>query len=389
MSEFSTSYHIRLGDGGEVQKLLRQAKLSGVVFGPANGWLTFVPYADLASYRKADGSRFAEDISRLTGLPVLHYRYAEDHGWSFALVRPDQPSVQFACWWDPHPMIERDQFDPVALATFIAPDQLEPLLRPFDHGEAAQAQPAYGFAERLGLPAFKWLSPELAQDHTQDILDQGGRKLGTKPAGAATRLRLPPNRQIELPRAYISAREAFDLIAPFMAQFRPPWNLTMLSTYGFCAPDGRGIWQARWRYGDSGDTVQVALLRDGRLIFRANTSPSDVTHLLMKAVHLPERWLDSTDIAGIVTRLPVPNGFSQSTMDLMTLRSLEDHPHVWEILFSDDRNGVETFASWTILLDAASGDVMAERLDRRVGARIVPVRLRLNDGEWTDLNHPD
>jgi hypothetical protein len=45
MSEFSISFHIRLGDGHEVSKLLPAAKLSGVTFGPANGWLTFVPYA--------------------------------------------------------------------------------------------------------------------------------------------------------------------------------------------------------------------------------------------------------------------------------------------------------------------------------------------------------
>jgi hypothetical protein len=43
MSEFSISFHIRFGDGHE--ELLRAAKLSGVTFGPANGWLTFVPYA--------------------------------------------------------------------------------------------------------------------------------------------------------------------------------------------------------------------------------------------------------------------------------------------------------------------------------------------------------
>jgi hypothetical protein len=276
----------------------------GVTFGPANGWLTFVPYADLAKYWKADGSRFADDLSRLTGLPVLHYCYAEDHGWTFALARPDHGMVQFACWWDPHPTVERDQFDPLALATFVGSDQLEPLLRPFDRQEAARAQPAYRFAERLGLPAYKWLSPELAQDHVQDLLDQGGRKLGTKPANTATRLRLPPNRQLTLLRTYLSAREALDLIAPHMAQFEPPWSMTMLSTYGICGPDGRGTWQALWRYGDTGDTAKAVLLQDGRLIFTANTTPSYATDLLMKAVHLPERWVDSTEIAEIITRLP-------------------------------------------------------------------------------------
>ena len=43
MSEFSVSYHIRLAEGIDAQKLLRQAKAAGIVFGPANDWLTFVP----------------------------------------------------------------------------------------------------------------------------------------------------------------------------------------------------------------------------------------------------------------------------------------------------------------------------------------------------------
>ena len=389
MSEFSISYHVRIGDSREVQKLLRQAKLSGVIFGPAHGWLTFVPYANLAKYRNADGPGFADYLSKLTGLAVLHYCYAEDHGWNFTLARADRPLVRFACWWEPHPKVERDQFDPLALAPLIMPDLLEPLLRPFDHQDAMQEEPAYRFAELLGLPAYKWLSPELAQDHTQDLLDQAGRKLGAKPALAATRLRLPPNRQIALPQPYLTAREALDLIVPFMASFKPPWSLTMLSTYGFRLPDGRGIWQARWRYGDSGDTVQVVLMQDGRLSFRANTTPSYATDRLMKAMDLPERWLDSTDIAAIVARLPVPNGFTKSSLGSMTLGSFIDHPHLWEILIPGDGNGVESFASWTVYLDATSGDVLAEFLGRKVDYEIVPARLRLKNADWMELGHPD
>jgi hypothetical protein len=387
MSEFSISYHIRVDESRDATKLLRQAKLSGVSFGPANGWLTFVPYADLAKYRNADGPRFAEDVSRLTCLPVLHYCYVEDHGWTFALARVGHPLVSFGCWWDPKPTVERDQFDPLALAPIVPPDLLEPLLRSFDQQEAAQAQPAYRFAELLGLPAYKWLSPDLAQDHGQDLLNQGGRKLGTKPVGTATRLQVPPSRQLTLPQPYLSAREALNLIVPFMVPFKSPWSLTMLSTYGFCQPDGRGIWQARWRHGDSGTTVQVVLMDDGRLTFRADTTPSNATHLLMQPVHLPEKWVDSTEIAEIITRLPVPNGFAMPRWGSMTLKSFPDRPHVWEILFASDRNSVEPFVSWAVYLDAASGDVMAEHLGQRIDYAIVPVRQRLRGGDWLDVNH--
>jgi hypothetical protein len=388
MSEYSISYHVRVGDSRAVQKRLRQAKFSGITFGPANSWLTFVPYADSARYRNADGLRFANSLCKLTGLAILHYCYAEDHGWSFTLVRADCPLVQFACWWNPRPSVERDQFDPLALAPFIASELLEPLLRSFDHNEAFDTQPAYRFAELLGLPAYKWLSPELAQNHTDDLLAQGGRKLGTKPAGAATRLRLPPNRKLELPQPYLSAREALDLIVPLMAGFKPPWSLTMLTTNGSRLPDGRGVWQARWRYGDTGDMVWALLLKDGRLSFSAHTSPSHMTDFLPKAMELPERWLDSTHIAPIVERLPVPDGFTKSYLPgMMMLRSFNDLPLAWVIHFSGERN-VESFACWRVIIDAVSGNVMAEHLGRLEGSQVIPARQRVKGGDWEDLTAP-
>jgi hypothetical protein len=97
VSEFSSSYHIRTADPREAERRLRRAKISGVVFGPANGWLTFVPYANLpALQRRADSGHFALDLSRVTDSAVLHYRYGEDHGWTFALARPRAPFNRFA-----------------------------------------------------------------------------------------------------------------------------------------------------------------------------------------------------------------------------------------------------------------------------------------------------
>jgi hypothetical protein len=384
LSEFSVSYHLHTGDDSRAaQATLRQAKLSGIIFGPANGWLTFVPYAQSKQYRMAGGPRFADYLSGRTRLTTLRYCYAEDHGWTFALARPNQPLVQFACWWDPSPTIERDKFDPLALAPFLAPELVEPLLRLMDHNEAADAQPAYRFAELLGLPVYKWLSPELAQNNTNEFLERGGRKLGTKPPGVAVRLQPPPNRQIALPQPYLSARQALDVFAPFMAKFKAPWSLTMLSTYGILLADGRAVWQARWRYGDTGDMIQAALFQDGRLSFRANTAPAYALDYLMTAINLPENWLDSTDIALIVARMPVPGGFAGS-LGSMTLRSYKDYPSVWEILSPGDSNSDKPYASWTIYLDAASGDVLAEFLGRKHGAQIVSVRRRLQGGDWED-----
>ena len=383
MSEFSVSYHIRLGEGADAQKLLRQAKAAGIVFGPANGWLTFVPYAGLAAYRNAGEARFADYLAKLTGLPALYYCYAEDHGWSFALADKERPLVQFACWWDPQPAVERDQFDPLALAPFVATEALEPLLRPFNHEEAARTKPAVRFGELLGLPEYQWLSPDLAQDHTQDLLDRAGRKLGAKPASAAVRFQPPPNRKITFPEPAPTAREALNLIAPFMAHFKPPWSLTMVTTWGFDVPEGRGVWKVWWRYGDSGDTVTAVLANDGRLLFSADSVPSYAIDRMAKAIQLPEKWLDSPHITSIMADLPIPDGFDGGREGSMALKSLNDRLH-WEIVVVGDRVEVGSSSFWSVYVDAVSGEVLAEVHTRKVNDQET-VRQRVRNGDWTDV----
>lgn len=71
MSEFSISFHIRVDDRTDVEALLLGAKLSGLVFGPANGWLTFVPYGGANPFEYVDGDWFAESLCNVTGCPVL------------------------------------------------------------------------------------------------------------------------------------------------------------------------------------------------------------------------------------------------------------------------------------------------------------------------------
>lgn len=69
MSEFSISFHIRANDSDDVEARFLRAKLSGLVFGPANGWLTFVPYGGANPFAYVDGDWFAENLSNVTGCP--------------------------------------------------------------------------------------------------------------------------------------------------------------------------------------------------------------------------------------------------------------------------------------------------------------------------------
>jgi hypothetical protein len=179
-----------------------------------------------------------------------------------------------------------------------------------------------------------------------------------------------------------------NLITQFMVQFKPPWSLTSVNTYGFAVPEGRGVWQTRWRYGDSGDTVQAVLMDDGRLLFSADSAPSYATDYLMRPMHLPEKWLDSPDIAAIMANLPIPSGFDGGRSGAMTLRSLNDHPHLWEVLVAGERGKIGSSSSWAVYVDAVSGEVLAEVHSRKVDGHVT-VRSRVRGGDWQETHHQE
>lgn len=159
MSEFSESFHIRTAAPKEALKALRKAKIGGVVFPARNGWLSFVPFADTPLL--LDPTSQAQKILEATAMPVLHYRFAEDHGWSFELHRPNEPPVAYECVWDSENTENRTRFDAGALSEImdgaVTGTAIEAVLAGPEHFEDA-----YRFAELLKLPAYQWLSPESA-----------------------------------------------------------------------------------------------------------------------------------------------------------------------------------------------------------------------------------
>ncbi|MCK1708222.1 MULTISPECIES: hypothetical protein [unclassified Bradyrhizobium] len=95
-------------------------------------------------------------------------------------------------------------------------------------------------------------------------------------------------------------------------------------------------------------------------MFSADSAPSYATDYLMRAMHLPEKWLDSPDITAIMANLTIPSGFDGGRSGAMTLRSLNDLPHLWEIVVVGEHRKVGSSTSWTVYVDAVSGEVLAE-----------------------------
>src|SRR5262249_19555634 len=154
-----SSLHIRTADAGKTEQALLKAGYRGLLFGPRNGWVTFVPYAD-GDPGIDQHAGFAPKLSEATGSTVLHYTSAEDHFWSFAVVHAGQVTCMFACGWDPKLEVSRERLDVAAVEALAPSADIERFL----HDRTYQGRPsAYEFAEALGLPAYQWLSPPLVE----------------------------------------------------------------------------------------------------------------------------------------------------------------------------------------------------------------------------------
>ncbi len=393
MSEFSDSFHIRTDDPAECLQRLRRARLAGITFGPSNGWLTFIPYEELKAFRDAQGEGvFARQLSQILSAAVLHYSYGEDHGWSFTWVRPGEAPSGFACWWNPEPTVERARLDLEALRPIADVDALAPLFEGADAARAFEWRPAYAFAEILRLPAYKWLSPQLAQRHTGDLIEQGGRKLGTRPPTAAERLKLPPRRTIAVPRPDLSAREALQLLTPFMRGLGPAWTLASLFGGGNLTSGGRlapgvGLWQ--FSYVDTrrplADSLSAWLYFNGSLSFHAQgPGPSTPENLRL----LEADWLDSADVAERLRAEPSPEGFGAESGLTMMLQPVEGSRLYWQATRTSIARDEQFLISRHVLIaDAMNAEVLFETFEQTRQGRTILARQRRRweGGDWENI----
>ncbi|WP_054939122.1 hypothetical protein [Paenibacillus ihuae] len=91
MSEFSQSYHL-LGSKEKAIELINLAGEQGFVFEDNNRWTTFVILGD--EFRPSDS--IVESNREL----LVHYVYAEDHGWSLSIFKQSALIFKFDCSWD-------------------------------------------------------------------------------------------------------------------------------------------------------------------------------------------------------------------------------------------------------------------------------------------------
>jgi len=154
MSEFSESFHLRSDNQKDGEDLLKRAGLTGAVFCPVRGWVTIVPESELY-----------EAVRPIVGVNqglLLHYLYAEDHGWQFELYKEEKNICQYECGWDPEFAINDEKVDRVELLPLLIKadrgEDLENILHPSGLDAIITDPPAYRFARLIGLEHYEWLS---------------------------------------------------------------------------------------------------------------------------------------------------------------------------------------------------------------------------------------
>ncbi|QHW31680.1 hypothetical protein GZH47_13065 [Paenibacillus rhizovicinus] len=171
MSEFSESYHLVSGKQEEGAALLRKAGLSGYVFPARNNWVTLLPSGGIFEYN--------EDLIAKNGGILLHYVYAEDHGWSFTLYERTSQIAHYSCYWEEEIVHDRSELNLDAMMGLlngtverdkpIETGDLNHLFACEDFEELFEMTPAYRLAERLGIVHYEWLSYESAERHEDEL----------------------------------------------------------------------------------------------------------------------------------------------------------------------------------------------------------------------------
>ncbi len=344
MSEFSESYHIRTTAPKAVLGRLRQAGFAGLAFPPANGWLTFVPFPTCRAL-----GRFAQagqPLSAVAEEPVLEYQFAEDHGWSLVLYRPGHPLSRLAQAWDPEPAADTSEFDIDGLVEMVADPAAANAIRGL-LATVPAPDVALRFAEALGLPAYRWLSPAYAQNDPDSFKAQGARQVGSRPKDPLAGIVCPPVREVVFPRPDLSACEALELFNGVMGKSHADWFPAEIFCQGgppILNAEGRlthgGSWCVKYRQAEGPAVIRASVTpaSGNRLVFMADridfigNRPMPEAHVDRRPpVALPADMADSPEIMAAAMVFPVPDDLGPASTTMIHLgRPWTEMTH-WEV----------------------------------------------------------
>lgn len=163
MSEFSESYHLRTSDREAAVNLIRNSGNTGYVFAETNGWVSFL----------IEGANFSvnpEVIKQNPGL-LVHYIFAEDHGFEFRVYRKEEAVLEFVCDWNDEVEIEDNELDlgVIRELVLLQGNSISGIEQLFEaESMFSDITPAYELAERIGLVHYAWLSADNVEEYETD-----------------------------------------------------------------------------------------------------------------------------------------------------------------------------------------------------------------------------
>lgn len=167
MSEFSASYHLKAKDKEQAIKLIKDAGHQGFVFNEINGWVTFLI--------KGQAFDISESVIQCNPGLLVHYTYAEDHGWEFRVFEKDRVVFEYTCDWTDELHIEKNVYNLDVIKKLISSQGHEAsnLEEIFEMDEYDyEHSPAYQLAEKIGLVHYEWLSADYIR--SDDELEERG-----------------------------------------------------------------------------------------------------------------------------------------------------------------------------------------------------------------------
>lgn len=310
MSEFSDSFHFREKTRRSLSAL-RKSGLRGLAFPPKGGWRTFVPF----DHEQPVGAALSEAISDR----VLHYFFAEDHGWGFEIWDNGSRVCAYSCSWPGDDLIVDDEGLRIdAVASWLSKDAsvngIADLLRPASLESVFEQRPAYRFARALGLASFEWLGPEtVTADFEILSRARGFSVIGTPPS--RQRFDAPPISRLDLTTTEISAKEAVRLLMPPALLWAPDARVYGVASAGAVMDKDEREIKGAWIQGDG-----LSANHGGWVVSFASDSKHLWTHISLRATgsvearsgpltasarmeSLPAQWLDSPAVTAITETL--------------------------------------------------------------------------------------
>jgi len=367
VSEFSDSFHVRAPNRRVVSQRMASGKVRGVVFPPKNGWCTVVPFEGY--------DHKVEELARLFELPVLHYIFAEDHGWGFSIVNNGSTAVKYEASWDEDATVDDRNLDMKVLGPYVLPTvdarRLESRLRTAGPPEIGQMPIAYEFAAAIGLPKFQWLSPRyVTLDFKEGRLPKAATVVGEPDPDPV--LPHPAIEKISIPRSDLSAFDALGLLTPKILEWDPNARSDLVSSSGdlkkrdsegpMISSAGRttshGQWGIRFISEDNGVIVFVSLMASGEVAIKAlaisiNTRFYSRSSSLIDSTHL----LQITEPIYEAKRQPETAPLFDRILWLMP--SGPEARWVWKVMYFCWAKGMQRW-DLNLVVDAATGEVIEQ-----------------------------